>query len=58
MKAFNENAAKSNEFLGRIAHLQESMEAQTRTANTFTWVVVGLATIQVVLTVIQVLLRV
>ncbi len=47
MKMFNENITKSNEFLGRIAKLQESMEEQTRSANRFTWVVVGLGVLQV-----------
>ncbi|MGB8217321.1 MAG: hypothetical protein WCE94_08470 [Candidatus Methanoperedens sp.] len=47
MKMFNENITKSNEFLGRIAKLQESMEEQTRSANRFTWVVVGLGALQV-----------
>lgn len=49
MKMFNENINKSNEFLGRIAKIQESMEAQTRSANRFTVVVVALAVIQVIL---------
>ena len=47
MKMFNENITKSNEFLGRIAKLQESMEEQTRSSNRFTWVVVGLGVLQV-----------
>ena len=47
MKMFNENITKSNEFLGRIAKLQESMEEQTKSANRFTWVVVGLGVLQV-----------
>ncbi len=53
MKMFNENITKSNEFLGRIAKLQESMEAQTRSANRFTWVVVGLAALQVIMAILD-----
>ncbi len=53
MKLFNENITKSNEFLGRIAKLQESMEAQTRSANRFTVVVVGLGVLQVVIAILQ-----
>ncbi len=53
MKMFNENIMKSNEFLGRIAKLQESIEAQTRSANRFTWVVVGLGVLQVVVAILQ-----
>ncbi len=52
MKMFNENITKSNEFLGRIAKLQESMEAQTRSANRFTLVVVALAVLQVVIAIL------
>jgi len=51
MKMFNENITKSNEFLCRIAKLQESMEEQTRAANRFTWVVVGLGVLQVAIAV-------
>jgi len=51
MKMFNENIMKSNELLDRIAKLQENMEEQTRSANRFTWVVVGLGVLQVVIAV-------
>jgi len=51
MKEFNQNTSKSNKFLGKIARLQESMESQTRAANRVAWLVVGLAVLQVVLTV-------
>lgn len=52
MKMFNENITKSNEFLGKIAELQESMEKQTRSANRFTWVVIGLAVLQVIIAIL------
>lgn len=49
IKSTNRFTSKSNEFLSRIAKLQESMEAQTRSANRFTYVVFGLAVLQVVI---------
>lgn len=49
MKMFNENITKSNVFLSKIAELQESMERQTRSANRFSLVVVGLAVLQVII---------
>ena len=49
MKMFNTNAKESNEFLGRIARLQESMDAQTKAANKLSWLVLFLAIIQVVI---------
>ncbi|VVB74625.1 Uncharacterised protein [uncultured archaeon] len=49
MRGFNENISQSNSFLKQIADLQQSMEKQTKTANTFTWVVVALAILQVII---------
>lgn len=57
MKAFNENVTKSNKFLSQIAKLQKSMDAQAKAATIFTWAVIGLAILQVILTSIQILLR-
>lgn len=57
MQAFNQNIAKSNEFLGKITKLQESMEAQTKAANLLAWAVFGLAVLQVLLTVVQILVK-
>lgn len=57
MKMFNENITKSNEFLGRIAKLQESMEGQTRSANRFTWVVVGLGVLQVAIAILPYVIK-
>lgn len=78
MQQFNQNISKSNEFLGKIAKLQESMEAQTKATSEFlgriaslqesldaqnrvsgrlTWVVVGLAVLQVILTAVQIWLN-
>ncbi|MDD5317590.1 MAG: hypothetical protein PHF51_02535 [Candidatus ainarchaeum sp.] len=54
MKAFNENSTKSNEFLGKIARLQESMENQTKAANMLTGVMAALVVLQIVLTLIQI----
>ena len=53
MKDFNENASKSNKFLGKIAKLQESLEAQTRSANKVTIAVILLAIIQVIIAALQ-----
>ncbi len=52
MKMFNDNITKSNEFLSQIANLQKSMEKQTKSANRFTWVVVGLAVLQVIIAIV------
>lgn len=57
MKMFNENATKSNKFLGRIAHLQESMEAQAKATTWLNWTVVGFAALQVILVAIQIWLK-
>jgi FtsH-binding integral membrane protein len=52
MREFNQNITQSNTFLRQIADLQKSMEKQTKTAKLFTWVVVALAALQVIIAVI------
>ena len=57
MQQFNQNISKSNEFLGKIAKLQESMEAQTKAATLLTYAVFALAALQVLLTIAQIVAK-